>query len=114
MPEFDRFYRGQVADAARRLGESGAHVLWLTPPCFAANSGSLDPNAVWYDPERVDVLARVEHEVAAANGMGISDVAHNGGCPVDFDSRPDGVHYSDEGADETTAQLAPLLRQVPG
>jgi len=46
--------------------------------------------------------------------MGISDVAHNGGCPVDFDSRPDGVHYSDEGADETTAQLAPLLRQVPG
>ena len=114
MPEFDRFYRGQVADAARRLGESGAHVLWLTPPCFAANSGSLDPNAVWYDPERVDVLARVEHEVAAANGMGISDVAHNGGCPVDFDSRPDGVHYSDAGADETTAQLAPLLRQVPG
>jgi hypothetical protein len=114
MPEFDRYYRAQVEDAAQRLGETGAHVLWLTPPCFAANSGSLDPDAVWYDPARVEALTRIEHAVATENGMAISDVAHDGGCPVDPDTRPDGVHYSDSGADSTTAQLAPLLRQVPG
>ncbi len=88
-------------------------MVWLTPPCFAANSGSLDPDAVWYDPERVAVLTRIEHEVATDNGMGISDIADDGGCPVDFDTRPDGVHYSDAGADATTAQLLPLLRRVP-
>jgi peptidoglycan/LPS O-acetylase OafA/YrhL len=114
MPEFNRFYRGQVEDAARRLGATGAHVLWITPPCFAANEGSLDPNAVWYDSKRVDVLTRIEHAVAADNGMGVTDIAHDASCPVDFGTRPDGVHYSDSGADVTTAKLAPLLRQVPG
>jgi peptidoglycan/LPS O-acetylase OafA/YrhL len=113
MPEFDRFYRGQVADAAEQLGATGAHVLWLTPPCFGANSSAADPDAVWYDPERVEVLTRIEHAVAAENGMGITDVTHDRGCPVDFEARPDGVHYSDAGADATTAQLAPLLRRVP-
>ncbi len=114
MPAFDRFYRGQVENAAHRLRATGAHVLWITPPCFAANKGSLAPDAVWYDPQRVDVLTKIEHEVAAGNGMGVTDIAHNAGCPVDFGTRPDGVHYSDAGADATTAMLAPLLRQVRG
>ena len=89
-------------------------MLWLTPPCFAANGGSLDPHAVWYDPARVDVLTRIEHEVAAHNGMAISDIADNSGCPVDFGTRPDGVHYSDSGADVATAKLLPLISKVPG
>jgi len=114
QPGFDRFYTGQVDDAARRLGATGAHVLWLTPPCFAANGGSLDPHAVWYDPARVDVLTRIEHAVASRNGMAITDIVHNAGCPVDFGTRPDGVHYSDSGADLTTAQLIPLISQRPG
>jgi len=114
QPVFDRFYTGQVEDAARRLGATGARVLWLTPPCFAANGGSLDPNAVWYDPARVEVLTHIEHQVASRNGMAISDIAHDTGCPVDFGIRPDGVHYSDSGADITTAKLAGLLSRVPG
>jgi len=114
MPAFDRFYSSQVEDAARRLGATGARVLWLTPPCFAANNGSLDPNAVWYDSARVDALTRIEHAVAAENGMGITDLVHDAGCPVDFGTRPDGVHYSDSGADLTTAQLIPLISQRPG
>ena len=114
QPVFDRFYTGQVEDAARRLGATGARVLWLTPPCFAANGGSLDPNAVWYDPARVEVLTHIEHQVASHNGMAISDIAHDSGCPVDFGIRPDGVHYSDSGADITTAKLAGLLSRVPG
>jgi len=114
QPVFDRFYTGQVEDAARRLGATGARVLWLTPPCFAANGGSLDPNAVWYDPARVEVLTHIEHQVASRNGMAISDIAHDSGCPVDFGIRPDGVHYSDSGADITTTKLAGLLSKVPG
>jgi peptidoglycan/LPS O-acetylase OafA/YrhL len=114
QPVFDRFYNGQVEDAARRLGATGARVVWLTPPCFAANGGSLDPHAVWYDPARVDVLTRIEHEVASRNGMAISDIVHDAGCPVDFGTRPDGVHYSDSGADLTTAKLLPLISERPG
>ena len=103
MPEFDRFYqragRGR-RPAARRtrcpraLGD--AAVLRGEP------GSASDPDAVWYDPARVEVLARIEHEVAADNGMAITDIAHEAGCPVDFESRPDGVHYSDAGADEAT------------
>jgi peptidoglycan/LPS O-acetylase OafA/YrhL len=114
VPAFDRFYRSQVEDSARRLRETGAHLLWVTPPCFAANEGSLDPDAVWYDSQRVEVLTQIEHAVAADNGMAITDIAHDNGCPVDFRTRPDGVHYSDAGADAITAELLPLIRQVPG
>src|SRR5262249_19606292 len=114
QPVFDRFYTGQVADAARRLGATGAHVLWLTPPCFAANAGSIDPHGVWWDPARVTVLTRIDHDVAARTGMAISDIAHDAGCPVDFGARPDGVHYSDAGADAATARLLPLITRVRG
>jgi hypothetical protein len=38
------------------------------------------------------VLTRIEHEVASRNRMAISDIAHDTGCPVDFGTRPDGVH----------------------
>ena len=50
QPAFDRYYASKVADAARRLQATGARVLWLTPPCFAANGGSLDPNAAVVRP----------------------------------------------------------------
>ncbi len=112
-PEFDRYYATQVDDAGRRLRAAGARVLWLTPPCFAANGGSLDPNAPWYDPARVEVLRRIDHEVAAHNGVTVSDVAHDAGCPVDFGIRPDGVHYNDSGADITTASIVPIIEHLP-
>lgn len=114
QPVFDRYYTTQVADAARRLQATGARLLWLTPPCFAAKADAVDANAPWYDPRRVDVLRRIDHEVGAHNGMTVSDAVHNAGCPVDRNIRPDGVHYSDSGADATLQFLGPLIAHMNG
>ena len=112
QPQWDDYYRAAVADASRRLSSTGAHVLWLEPPCFAAPPGAGDAGSPWYDPKRVDVLDTVDHEVAAGNGMTVSPIVHDLGCPVDFGARPDGVHYSDPGADAAAARLGPEIERL--
>ena len=113
QPAFDTYYTGKVEDAAKRLMATGSRLLWLTPPCFAANTAAgMDPNAVWYDPARVEVLRKIDHQVAARNGMVISDAVHDAGCPVNRQMRPDGVHYTDAGADATLAFLGPIIQQA--
>jgi hypothetical protein len=113
-PAFDRYYTEMVADASSRLRETAPRVLWLTPPCFAAKPFAEDADADWYDAARVDSLTRVMHEVGKKNGVIVSDVVHDAGCPVDRDKRPDGVHYTDEGADLATELLAPALTRLGG
>jgi lysophospholipase L1-like esterase len=109
QPEWDGYYSKQVADAARRLHATGARVVWLTPPCFAAARGASDANAPWYDRARVEAARTLEHAVAKHNDMTITDVVHDAGCPVDRATRPDGVHYSDAGADAVSARLGAVI-----
>ena len=59
-------------------------------------------------------MRTIDHAVATRDGVTVSDVAHNAGCPVDFGIRPDGVHYSDSGADTTVALLAPVIERMGG
>jgi hypothetical protein len=108
-PEWDAFYRRTVAATSARLAATGAKILWLAPPCFAAVPGAADADAPWYDPARVDTLGAIDHQVAAHNDMTVSPVAHDLGCPVDFGARPDGVHYADGGADQVASRLGPQL-----
>jgi lysophospholipase L1-like esterase len=108
-PVWNAHYRERVADAARRLRVTGAKVVWLAPPCFAAGPGS-DADAPWYDPARVDALTSVYGSVAKDQGIPMTDVTRTTGCPVDLNVRPDGVHYSDPGADVVAGQLGPVLR----
>ena len=58
------------------------------------------------------MLVGIDHQVAARNGITISDAIHNAGCPVNFGIRPDGVHYSDSGADATLAFLGPIIEHM--
>jgi len=44
--------------------------------------------------------------------MTVSPIAHDLGCPVDFDARPDGAHYTDSGADSVAAVLGPEIERV--
>ena len=112
QPAWNRNYAAEVRDAARRLAAGGAKVLWLTPPCFAEKAGTPGADAPWFSPARVDVIGSIDHAVAATNGMAVSDIAHNAGCPVDFASRPDGTHYSDAGADAVMSALGPEIERV--
>jgi hypothetical protein len=107
--QWDAAYAHDVRDAANRLHASGARVLWLTPPCFAPAPGTADAHAPWYDPARVTAVGAIERRVAASGVMAVSNVVHDTGCPVDFATRPDGVHYSDAGADAVMAGLGPVV-----
>jgi lysophospholipase L1-like esterase len=112
QPQWNAYYRKRVADTSRRLTVAGAHVLWLQPPCFAPSPGASDTGAPWYDPARVEVIGAIDREVAATNGMTVSAVAHDVGCPVDLRFRPDGVHYDDAGADAVAALLGPEINRL--
>jgi peptidoglycan/LPS O-acetylase OafA/YrhL/lysophospholipase L1-like esterase len=112
QPAWDANYREKVAETSRRLSATGAHILWLAPPCFAPHPGANDTGAPWFDRSRVDVIGAIDREVAAKNGMTVSAVAHDLGCPVDLGARPDGVHYSDAGADATAARLGPQIGRL--
>ena len=112
QPEWDRRYRQVVAQTARRLSTTGARILWLEPPCFAAHPGASDTGAPWYDPARIEAISAADRAVAATNGMTVSTAAHDLGCPVDFGARPDGVHYSDAGADTTATRLGPQIARL--
>ena len=105
-------YTALVADAVNRLRATGAHELWLDPPCFTAVPGRGDPSAPWYDPARVDAVSAVFGRVAQAEHVAVTGVVHAAGCPVDLSTRPDGVHYSDPGADRVAARLAPILERA--
>jgi hypothetical protein len=98
-------YEQAVTQASATLRSGGARVLWLEPPCYAAATPGSSASSPWYEPSRPAAIGAIEHAVAARDGDGFSDVVHRTGCPVDLQQRPDGVHYSDPGADA----VAPLV-----
>jgi len=106
---WDAHYASLVAGAMQRLHIDGTHVLWLDTPCYAAVAGSGNPNAPWYDPHRVDAVNAIYEMVARSQHTAITPIVHTYGCPVDLATRPDGVHFSDPGADAMTARLAPVM-----
>src|SRR5262249_16017498 len=71
-PTWDGLYRQGVTNTSEQLAATGAHLLWLAPPCYAAIPGAPDTGAAWYDQSRVEVLGRIDRAVAAANGMTVS------------------------------------------
>ena len=96
--------------ASTRLAASGARVLWLAPPCFGEHPGdNSTPQSPWYDPHRVAALGSMLRTVAVATHEAESDVVHTAGCPVNYSARPDGVHFSDAGADAMMTALGPVI-----
>jgi lysophospholipase L1-like esterase len=106
---FDTRYLEAMRSASNRLASDGAHVLWLTPPCFGPHAGDDNPKSPWYDPRRVAALGKMLHTVATDTHQSASDVVHTAGCPVDYKTRPDGVHFSPAGADAMMSTLGPVV-----
>jgi peptidoglycan/LPS O-acetylase OafA/YrhL len=109
--EWNAHYKAAIAQTASMLSATGARLLWLTPPCFAPPPGS-NRGGDGFDPARVAILGHLADDVAARNGMTVSHELTRTGCPVDFDARPDGVHYGDPAADAATALIAPELERL--
>jgi hypothetical protein len=108
---FDKRYLRAMGDASQRLASDGAHVLWLTPPCFGPHPSDDNPRSPWYDRRRVAALGKLLHTVAAATHESVSDVVQTAGCPVDYKNRPDGVHFSTAGANAMMSTLGPVIRR---
>jgi hypothetical protein len=106
-PRFDRFVISEWRAASQLLGSRGAQVVWLTNPCAAE--------------------AEVDRWLQHANAHYVRALAAGGTTMIDLDAhvcpggtfsetvdgvsgaRPDGLHFSDPGADVTARWLGPLL-----
>ncbi len=107
-PRFDSFVESEWRQAVATLDARGARVVWLTDPCAAeapiskalhyANTKYL-PSLLRTTPAvQVDLAARVCPDGTFTDRLG----------PV-ADGRPDGMHFSDPGADWVASWLGPRL-----
>lgn len=110
-PAFNTRYVATMSNASTRLTASGGHVLWLTPPCFAYVKGDTgsSPSSPWYDRRRVAALGKLYHTVATKTHQAVNEVIHTANCPVNFKTRPDGVHFSKAGANAMMPKLGPVI-----
>jgi lysophospholipase L1-like esterase len=110
-PVFKNHFLAIMRNASTRLASRGGNVLWVTPPCFAYIKGDTGstPTSPWYDRRRVAALGTMLHTVASTTHQSVTDVIHTAGCPVNFTTRPDGVHFSRAGADAMMTKLGPVI-----
>ena len=96
------------------LSAKGAAIVAVRPPCYGANEvvgGSATP-AIRLDAARINAVAAVWEHVARARGIGLLDLDPTL-CPSgvsDGSIRPDGAHYSNDGANRTAPIVAKAVR----
>jgi hypothetical protein len=110
-PVYDKHYLATMTNASTRLAATGAHVLWVTPPCFGYIKGDTGatPKSPWFDKRRVAALGTMLHTVATKTHTSVTDVVHTANCPVNYETRPDGVHFSKAGANAAMPKLGPVI-----
>jgi peptidoglycan/LPS O-acetylase OafA/YrhL len=108
-PQFDQWMLGEYEAAIDVLAARGAHVVMLTAPCNGAEPGNdADAKLLNDDVIRPAAAARpaVTHvlDLAAEVCPGGQFLGSYGGAA---DARPDGLHFSDDGADALATWLGP-------
>ena len=107
--EFDENYRTALEESLRVFTSKGAEVVVLTTPCFAPNAG--EKAGPQHDPARARRLAELQREVvdsfntstppAPAAIVDLQSISCDNGFTKTRDGvswRPDGVHFSIDGA----------------
>jgi lysophospholipase L1-like esterase len=107
-PRFDSFVTDEYRAAADLLASRGARVIWLTSPCsinegvttnlYYGNAHFLGALIRTRPVTKIDLAAKVCADGRFSNQIG--DVA---------EGRPDGMHFSDPGADWVASWLGPRL-----
>ena len=119
--EFDRHYLDAVAESLATLASGGAEVVLFTVPCFAPSPGlSAGPQ---HDPRRAERLTELQRQAVdefTANSpnstitlIDLHSITCDGGFTSTRDGiewRPDGVHFSVDGARVAATWL---LDQLP-
>jgi peptidoglycan/LPS O-acetylase OafA/YrhL len=124
-PEYQRWLKDEYVAAVHYLVSSGARVVWLTAPCaetplsrakFWSNEGGETAAVV-----SLNRIISSLPEVAPPGQLRVADLFTRV-CPDgEFtpqlgdveDARPDGLHFSDAGADVVTEWLCPWLVADP-
>jgi hypothetical protein len=120
-PEFDEWFRADLAAFADVLDRFDVPVLWATVPHFRARSYR-DPTEDWRDhpdndPARVDRLNELFEEVVYGRpGFHRLDVAgwvrDQPGGEFDEAIRGDGAHYTEGGSDALAEWMVPQVLAV--
>ncbi len=107
-PRFDQFITDEWARAADLLGSHGARVVWLSDPCSAQDGLTADSRYA-----NANYLTRLIHTRPVVKVDLYSHVCPGGRFTDRLGTvdggRPDGVHFSDAGADWVAAWLGPRL-----
>jgi SGNH domain-containing protein len=124
-PDYDRWEQSEYLAAARYLVSQGGRVIWLTAPCAAPA-----PSRVRFwssDAGELTALKRLNRLISslpaavAPARLRVVDlfarVCPNGHFTARLDdvenARPDGLHFSDDGADRVAEWLCPDLLEDP-
>jgi peptidoglycan/LPS O-acetylase OafA/YrhL len=121
-PTFDDWLVASYRALAGRLAAGGTRIMWLTAPCAAEidgplrNTGAFDTDRLEYlNDEILPRVAAVEPAVEVVDLFG--RVCPNGEAADAIegvaDGRPDGVHFSPDGAYALSEWLGPLLERPP-
>jgi peptidoglycan/LPS O-acetylase OafA/YrhL len=109
-PVFDQWLLDEYRAAADLLSSRGAHVVWLDIPCM--RTVDLDLRGAHVDQTIIpQLVASRSNEVTAIDIR--NNICPKGAFSVAFDGvaqgRPDGLHFSDPGADAVARWLGPQL-----
>ena len=106
-PRFDRYVREEWTTAVGVLGATGARVEWLRPPCTPPYE--YDQELRYANRHDLDAVRAAGAHVVDLFGFMCADGEYhdavNGVAPM----RPDGLHFSDAGADVVANWLGPIV-----
>jgi hypothetical protein len=107
-PRFDQFVEDEWRHAADMLASRGARVVWLTAPCSA--DAPISQKLQYSNTHYLSALlaTRPVIKVDLAGGVCPDGKFSDRLGPV-ADGRPDGIHFSDRGADWVASWLGPRV-----
>jgi peptidoglycan/LPS O-acetylase OafA/YrhL len=121
-PEHDRYFLSELDQAVELLSSRGARVVLLTMPYFSRPELTLANPLKWleYQPWRVDRINGLMRSYAKNHDkvriIDMNTRVSPGGKYTAFigdtEIRPDGVHFTPQGADYVGTWLAPRLRII--
>jgi hypothetical protein len=107
-PRFDQFIVSEWQRATDVLSSRGARVVWLTAPCAA--DGGVSEKLSYANHHYLPELVRTRPVVTVDLKAGVCpDGSFSDQIGPVADGRPDGLHFSDAGADWVASWLAPRL-----
>jgi peptidoglycan/LPS O-acetylase OafA/YrhL len=109
---YDEWQLDEYTDAVDLLSSRGARVVWLTMPCFSTTTDSSVETITRYNAVQLGRLRSRRPEAVRVVDL-FGEVCPDGTFTPRYDdivdARPDGAHFSDDGADALAGWLGPLL-----